>query len=120
MMATLYRDRSGAAAMEFALVMPLFLALVIGSIELARWGWGAAALRLFAAQAARCVVTDPERCGSSSATRATMAAAMPLLSKTAWLEFERVPCGIRVSATGGMPAVLTPGLGETTAVVCVD
>lgn len=118
MPARLWRDRSGAAAVEFALVTPVLLALIIGISELARWGWGAAATRALAAEAARCIAVDPLRCGSAAATRAAMAQAAPLISQSTSLEFETSACGIRVIAHGGFPARLTPGLGTITAVAC--
>lgn len=118
MMQSLLCDRRGAAAVEFALVTPVLLALVIGIVELAHWGWGAAATRALAADALRCITVDPERCGSAAATRATMAAQSPAISRTTALDFERAGCGIRVIARGGFPARLTPGLGATTAVAC--
>lgn len=114
----LWQNRSGAAAVEFALVTPLLLGLIIGMTELARWGWGAAATRTLAADAARCIAVDRQRCGSAEATRAAMAAASPLISASTVLDFEKSACGIRVTARGGFPARLTPGLGETTAVAC--
>lgn len=96
----------------------MLLALVIGIAELARWGWGAAATRSLAADAARCIATDPAKCGSASATRAAMAKAAPLISGATTLDFDKSSCGIRVTARGGFPAVLTPGLGEVSAVAC--
>lgn len=114
----LWRDRRGAAALEFALVAPIFLALVIGTVETARWAWGAAATRDFAARAARCIAVTPELCGTIAATRQHLAQTAPLVSRTTTLEFGKSECGIGVVANGGFPAVLTPGLGDTVAVAC--
>jgi Flp pilus assembly protein TadG len=113
-----WRDRSGAAAVEFALVTPLLLALIVGIAELAHWGWGAAATRALAAAAARCIAVEPQRCGTADATRAAMAQSSPAISRNTRLDFEKAACGIRVTAHGGYPARLTPGLGATTAVAC--
>lgn len=111
-------NRSGAAAVEFALVAPLLLTLLIGTVELSRWAWGAASTRDLAARAARCITVTPARCRSVTATQAEMAAAAPMISRTTRLEFAASACGVRIVARGGFPARLTPGLGETTAIAC--
>jgi Flp pilus assembly pilin Flp len=117
---SLWQDRRGAAALEFALVAPIFLALVIGTVETARWAWGAAATRDLAARAARCISVTPELCGTIAATQLHLAQSAPSISRTTKLDFEKSACGIRVVAVGGFPAMLTPGLDETVAVACAD
>jgi Flp pilus assembly protein TadG len=114
----LWQDRRGAAALEFALIAPIFLALVIGTVETARWAWGAAATRDLAARAARCITATPELCGTISATQQHLAQSAPMISRTTKLDFKKSACGIRVVAVGGFPAMLTPGLGETVAATC--
>ena len=114
----LWRDRSGAAALEFALVAPMFLMLVAGTAELSRWAWGAAATRDLAARAARCIAVTPSKCGSRPAVLAKMRAAAPMIAATTDITFEKRDCGVLVTAHGGFPAVLTPGLGPTTALAC--
>lgn len=116
--AALRRDDGGAAALEFAIVAPIFLALVIGMIELARWSWGAAATRDLAARAARCMAVSPARCGSAAGVDAAMRADAPMIAATTVLSFAPGRCGVRVVARGGFPAVLTPGLGPVTAAAC--
>jgi Flp pilus assembly pilin Flp len=103
-------DRRGAAAVEFALVAPLFLSLLIGTAELSRWAWGAAATRDLAARAARCIAVTPWLCGSAAATDKAMVAAVPLISGATALRFEKSACGVRVVASGGYAALITPGL----------
>jgi Flp pilus assembly protein TadG len=117
-MMRLVRNRAGATMLEFALVAPVFLALVGGTIELSRWALGAAATRDLAARAARCITATPERCRSAAATRAAMAHDAPMMAGATRLDFRRAPCGVLVVARGGFPALLTPGLGETRAVAC--
>lgn len=106
--------RRGAAALEFALVAPLFLTIIGGTVELARWGWGAAALRAAVADGARCLQLAPHRCGSLQALRAELGDAAPVQS----LDVEKSACGLRLTATGGFPAALTPGLAATSARAC--
>jgi Flp pilus assembly protein TadG len=114
MMRSLSRCRRGAAALEFAMVAPLFLAIIGGTVEVARWGWGAAALRAAAADGARCVRVSPRRCGSLEALRAEFGGAAPVTR----LDVEKSACGLRLTATGGFPAALTPGLAATSARAC--
>ncbi|MBC7504641.1 MAG: pilus assembly protein [Sandarakinorhabdus sp.] len=114
----LWQDRCGAAALEFALVAPIFLALVIGTVETARWAWGAAATRDLAARAARCINVTPDLCGTTAATQKHLAQSAPIISRSATLDFTKSECGIRVVAIGGFPAMLTPGLGEAVAATC--
>jgi hypothetical protein len=109
--------RRGAAALEFALVAPLLLTMLAGTVEMARWGWGAAALRSAAADGARCVRLDGGRgggCGSPEAVRELLAEAEPVRE----LNFEKSACGVRITATGGYQAALVPGLAETRAHAC--
>lgn len=105
--------RRGAAALEFALVAPLLLTMLAGTVELARWGWGAAALRSAAAEGARCVRLQ-RGCGSAAAVRELLADAEPVKE----LQFEKSACGVRITATGGYEAALVPGLAETRAHAC--
>jgi Flp pilus assembly protein TadG len=118
-MSALSQDRAGAAALEFALVAPVFLVLVLGGVETSRWAWGAAATRDLAARAARCIAVTPGLCKSAAATHAQLAAATPLVGNAVSLRAETAACGIRVVAMGGFPARLTPGLGRVAASACV-
>ena len=117
-LAVCWRDRAGAAALEFALVTPLLLAMIIGIAELTRWSWGAAATRDLAVRAARCIAVTPAVCDSAAAVTAAMADAAPTIAAASELTFEKADCGVRVIARGGFAGVVTPGLGETTAVAC--
>jgi Flp pilus assembly protein TadG len=110
--------RRGATALEFALVAPLFLALSFGTVELAHWAWGAAAVRDLAARAARCISVTPSRCTTAAATTAAMHADAPHIAGHSNISFDKSACGIRVTVRGGFPARLTPGLGETSAAAC--
>lgn len=112
-MRRLLKNRRGAAALEFALVAPLLLAMLASTVEMARWGWGAAALRGAVADGARCVRLG-RGCGSAEAVRERLAGADPVRE----LSFEKSACGVRITATGGYPAALTPGLTETRAHAC--
>ncbi|HEY3908747.1 MAG TPA: TadE/TadG family type IV pilus assembly protein [Stellaceae bacterium] len=69
----LARGRSGATAVEFALVAPMFLALVFGTIEFGRLLWTEQALQQTAIAGARCVAiaqgkTQNSPCASGGTT----------------------------------------------------
>lgn len=113
-MTAIRQCRAGAAALEFALVAPLFIALVAGTVELARWGWGAAVLRDAAAQGARCLRVTPDRCGSAAALRAWLGEPEGVQA----IVVTKSACGLRFTTRGGYPAALTPGLGVTSASAC--
>lgn len=62
----LARDRRGAAAVEFALVVPVFLMLLLGGMEFGRYVWTAVTLEHAAREATRFALVHPE--GGSSMT----------------------------------------------------
>jgi Flp pilus assembly protein TadG len=59
------RDRSGAQAVEFALLAPMLLTTIIGGIEFSRFIWTQSALHLSVEEAARCYAVA--LCTSSTA-----------------------------------------------------
>ena len=101
----LLHNRSGAAALEFGLVAPLFLLIVCATLETVRWGQGAAVMRDLAARSARCIAVSPGHCGTAAAVRKRHGG-------KARLDFERSACGVVVTARGGHRSPLTPGGGK--------
>jgi Flp pilus assembly protein TadG len=61
-MSGMSQDRRGATAVEFALVLPLLLAMIIAVIEGNRLLWTKQALQEAAAQSARCMAIGREGC----------------------------------------------------------
>lgn len=58
-LANFWRDRSASSAAEFALVLPLFLLLLLGTIDVGRWMWSAGQAEKATMMGARyAVVTD--------------------------------------------------------------
>jgi hypothetical protein len=114
----LWRDSRGTAALEFALVAPCFLMLVCGTVELSHWAWGAAATRDMAARAARCIMVNRDLCGTEAAVGDMLHKTAPVIAAASDIRFEQRRCGLTVIVDGGFPAVVTPGLGPTTAVLC--
>lgn len=60
----LARASDGAAAVEFAIIAPALLLLLLGIIETARGLWMQNALNYSVEQAARCAAIDKNNCGS--------------------------------------------------------
>ncbi|MBC7908501.1 MAG: pilus assembly protein [Rhodospirillaceae bacterium] len=53
MLRRLFQDRRGATAVEFALVLPVFLVLLLGTMELGRVMWAHSTLQFAAEEASR-------------------------------------------------------------------
>jgi Flp pilus assembly protein TadG len=63
---TLIRAQEGATAVEFAIMAPVFLALVFGAIEFGRLLWTYQALQETAIAAARCMALPQTNCGTGT------------------------------------------------------
>ena len=72
-------DRSGAAALEFALVAPALFILIMGGMEFGRLLWTESALQMSVAQAARCYAWQVSTCTTTSATQSFAANVAPQL-----------------------------------------
>ena len=57
-----FRDRRGATAVEFALVLPVLIAMIVLVIEGSRLLWTQQALQEAASQTARCVAIGSDGC----------------------------------------------------------
>ena len=62
----LFRNCSGATAVEFALTAPAFFALVIGGIQVGLLCWAQLALQQGSEAAARCASVNKTLCGNTS------------------------------------------------------
>jgi Flp pilus assembly protein TadG len=62
----LWRERTGATAIEFALVMPLVLMVMIGGINLCLVAYTIAGLHYATEAASRCASLDATTCGTSA------------------------------------------------------
>jgi Flp pilus assembly protein TadG len=62
---TLGRVQNGATVIEFALVAPMFLALLFGTIEVGRALWAQQALQETAIAGARCMALPQSACASA-------------------------------------------------------
>jgi Flp pilus assembly protein TadG len=66
---SLLGNRDGSGAIEFAVIMPVFLAGVLGIMEVGRALWTQNTLQRAVEAAARCASIDAANCGSSTATK---------------------------------------------------
>jgi Flp pilus assembly protein TadG len=60
------RDRRGVVALEFAIVGPILIFLLLAIIEISLLGWTQVVLQLTAAQTARCVGIGSSACADST------------------------------------------------------
>lgn len=64
----------GSVAVEYAILVPVFLLFVLGMADMGRLLWTQVTLDRFVQQAARCAVVTPTTCASSSAIQTSFAA----------------------------------------------
>jgi Flp pilus assembly protein TadG len=96
----LCRARRGAAAVETALVLPLALVLLLGTVEIGRAAWTQSALNFAVQEAARCASVRPALCGTSTQIAAYAAGKVQGLGVTA-ADFTVTPalaCGTQIDA----------------------
>jgi Flp pilus assembly protein TadG len=60
------RDRRGASIVETAVIMPVFLTMVMGLIDLGQLFWRQTAMQHAVEMAARCASVTPGTCGTAS------------------------------------------------------
>ncbi|WP_194745474.1 TadE/TadG family type IV pilus assembly protein [Thermaurantiacus tibetensis] len=120
-------DTRGATAVEFALVSPLLLALVLGGIEAGRYLWFAAALDHAVAAAVRCAEVPESPCGTPAGLLSEINAtlerlAVSLTIASAALETAPAPCGTDVRVGLPYPALvpgIAPAMPALAATACI-
>jgi Flp pilus assembly protein TadG len=65
---TLFKDRRGTSAVEFALTLPLFILLSLGVWQIGYGMWAQFGLQHGAQMAARCMAVKPTVCGNIDIT----------------------------------------------------
>ncbi|MCZ7853822.1 pilus assembly protein [Agrobacterium salinitolerans] len=80
----LWRSNSGATAVEFALVMPVFLLLLFGIMEFGRMLWTSHALHDTAIATARCMGVPQLECEENGVYSATKAMAFAKNTAAGW------------------------------------
>jgi len=96
----IWRDDSGASALEFALTAPVFFLFLFGIIEFGLLFWTQLGLQHGTEMAARCASVNPTLCPGSSAI-ATYAAqqAFGLTLPSQTFSYATSACGNQVSAS---------------------
>jgi len=90
----------GAAAIEFAIILPILLLCVLGLIELGRAIWTQATLDYAVQAAARCAAVDRLTCGTAAHTQQYATTKAPGLSLPASVfTVTTPPCGVQVAAS---------------------
>ena len=107
------RDERGTAAVEFAMVLPAFAVLIVGSIWMAQLMFETSSLRYAVEAAARCAAVNTNTCSSTTATQTYAASkyygpVYPAPSFTA----TATTCG--QSVTGTVTYVLNTGVTSIT------
>ena len=103
----LLRDRRGATAVEFALILPPFLLLLLGVVEFGRALWTQSALHFAVEEAARCAGVDATNCATASQVQNfAVARAAGVGLTNAVFSLTTPACGKQVSATYAFPFVL--------------
>ena len=98
----IYRDpgQHGAAAVEFAMILPILVLCVLGLIEFARAIWTQTTLDYAVQAAARCAAVDLVTCGTTAQTQQYAIAKAPGLALPAsGFTVTTQACGVQVTAT---------------------
>ena len=92
-------ERSGATAVEFAIIMPSLLLLLLGIMDFGRALWVQNALHFSVQQAARCASIDANNCGTPSQTTGFAARQAGAGFTSAMFTAASANCGNQVSAS---------------------
>lgn len=94
-------DSRGVAAVEYALVLPVFLAMVFGIIEIGRLMWYQVSLQRATAVATRCGAVTASDCTTAALIAAKAAVSAPgiTLPASAFTVSTTATCGVQVSAS---------------------
>ena len=118
---SLWRDSSGASALEFALTAPVLFLFIFGIIELGLLFWTQLGLQHGTEMAARCASVNPTLCpGSSAITGYAAQQAFGLTLPAQTFSHTTPACGNQVSAsyTFQFPQILNLSPLTLTAQAC--
>lgn len=123
---SLMASEDGATALEFAMVAPILLALLLASVEAGRFIWIDAALDHAMRSAARCTNLDPGVCSSETLgariDEQLAGLGLPGLAREGELQLEKDVCGTRVTLAVRYPPLvggLWPALPRLSADACL-
>lgn len=104
----LLADARGASAVEFALVLPAFVLLVLGSISAASLGFSIASLNYAVQDAARCAAIKSAACSTPAKTATYALSRYMGPSVSPVFSYSTAGCGNTVTATGTYSLNLVP------------
>jgi Flp pilus assembly protein TadG len=112
-------DRS-ATAIEYAILLPVFLTLILGGMDAGRVMWTQITLQRAVQLAARCASVNTQTCGSASATQAYAASqAWGFTLAPSTFTAQSLACGNKVSAS--LPIQLAvPWLATSTVILSAN
>jgi Flp pilus assembly protein TadG len=117
---SLWQDRSGAQAIEFALTAPALLLMIFGGMDFCRLIWTQSALHLSVETAARCGAVG--LCTTSTAPAYAASVAPQLQFASSVFSASSTTCGFKVSASYNFTFIasgLFPYTPTLTALACV-
>ena len=122
MIRRLCRDRRGGVAVETALLLPVLLLALLGTMEFGRMAWTQAALTYAVQETARCASVRPALCGTATLAQAFAAQRVAALHVPASAFTVTTPaCGwqVRGEVTHGFILyTLAPAAPKIAAQVC--
>ena len=102
--ARFWRDRYGGTAVEFALTVPIFFALIIGAVEVGLLCWAQLALQQGSEAAARCASVNHTLCGTTAQIQSYASAqSFGLAPAVTTFTVTVAACGNRVQASYNPP-----------------
>jgi Flp pilus assembly pilin Flp len=96
----LWSDRRGATAVEFGLVLPAFVMLVLGVIGVSQLAYAVSSMNFAVQEAARCSAVNLAVCGSATATETYAAGKYAGPDVAVVFDSTTAGCGHTVNATG--------------------
>lgn len=98
------RDRCGATAVEFALVVPAFVAILFASVAFGHYLWVRSALQYAVTTAARCAALNSSKCANVAAYAQSQVAGFSVPAN-AFTVSATASCGISGYAKGSSVSV---------------
>ena len=96
------RDASGATAVQFAFILPMFVVVIFGIIESGRVMWLQNALSFAVEGAARCAAIDTKNCGSTAQVQRWAASQSGAAFPASTFTVSTAACGKLVTASYGV------------------
>ena len=111
-LARLLTDRGGATAVEYALVLPLLVTMIMGGIWVGALTLSVSSLDMAVQSAARCAAVDANQCGTASATQAYAQSKYAGLAVSPTFSASSSGCGHTVTGQATFDLNIVPGVGS--------